>query len=363
MADPLWIDEDDGEPAYTAAELRQAMALPMMYGGRLLGARQGVRPGGDQLKVTLAGSTITVQPGLCLIDPGLSTAQGPYWVALPAEETPGPLTPAHATNPRKDIVIVRVYDHTEDASGLRTARSEYLAGTPAGTPSEPAVPAGAERIATIDVPPDGGGSPVGTDRRRWTVAAGGILPVAAAGDIAAGVAGRYRHRLDTGGLEYDTGSVWAPVGPQGLVAWATRSTDTGTTGSADMGVLRLDSVSLRAGRQYKIWTTPLHLDGGTNNDEIRARVRYNTSGAASTSSTILPGSTVHVRQADTNVSESQTISTQYTPGADQTMSLLLCIGRIAGGSSMRIWNSDGDHTASLFVEDIGPALAHTSVVL
>lgn len=174
--DPLWINASAGAPAYSANELRQAMALPLMYGGRNVGARPGVRPGGTQLAVSIVGSTITVQPGLMCVDPGLSTPQGPYWVAISPAET-HTLTAAHVSNPRKDIIIGRVYDNDEDSSGSRLARTEYIAGTAAASPSEPAVPTGAFRIATIDVPASGGGSPVVTQNHAFTVASGGLVPV------------------------------------------------------------------------------------------------------------------------------------------------------------------------------------------
>lgn len=174
--DPLYINASAGAPSYSANELRQGMALALQYNGRTLGARQGVRPGGNGLQTSVAGSTITVRAGCGCVDPALTTAQGPYWVALPADET-HTLTAAHATLPRKDITVLRVYDHDEDSSGLRTARSEYLVGTAAASPSEPAVPAGAFRLATIDVPAQGGGSPAVTNNFPFTVATGGVLPV------------------------------------------------------------------------------------------------------------------------------------------------------------------------------------------
>jgi hypothetical protein len=219
MADAaLWINASAGAPSYTAAELRQAMALGVMYDGRLLGGRQGVRPGGNQLRVTLVGSTITVQAGVGVLDPALTTPQGPYWYAIPASET-HTLTAAHATNPRKDIVIARVYDHDEDASGLRLARTEYIAGTPNPAPVEPAIPAGADRLATIDVPASPGAASV-TDRRRYTVAPGGIVPVSAAAEISAAVEGRYRDRLDTNVLQRDSGAAWETVAdPNMFKAW------------------------------------------------------------------------------------------------------------------------------------------------
>ena len=248
-ADPLWINASAGTPAYSAAELRQAMALPMMYDTRVSGARQGVRPGGGALLVSLVGSTISVARGPALVDPGLTTNQGPYWVGLPAAET-HTLTAADAVNPRKDIVIFRVYDHDEDASGLRTARSEYLAGVASGSPAEPAVPAGSFRLATIDVPASGGGSPVVTDRRPYTVATGGILPVRLAGDIAAGEAGRYRHRLDTGVLEVDTGAAWTQ--PYRRPVWARKTANQSVTNST---VLTNDTQLLgavEAGVEYDV---------------------------------------------------------------------------------------------------------------
>ncbi|MEU1240034.1 hypothetical protein ABZ388_06715 [Micromonospora parva] len=231
MADPLWINASSGAPAYSANELRQAMALALYYDNRLMGARQGVRPGGGQLGVSVAGSTITVQPGVACVDPGLSTPQGPYWVAIPTAET-HTLAAADATNPRKDIVILRVYDHDEDSSGLRLARTEYLVGTPSPTPAEPGNEGGMP-LATLSVPQVGGGSTVVTPTAPLTVASGGILPVRAASDIAAGARGRYRDRLDTNVLERDSGTGWATIAdPAVFTAWTAYTPVWSTTGTA-----------------------------------------------------------------------------------------------------------------------------------
>lgn len=212
MTAPLWIDRDPdtGAPEYPANLLRQAMALPLMYDGRAMGARQGVRPGADQL-VSLSGSVITVQPHLACIDPGLTNVQGPYWVPIPVAENPGPLEPADASNPRRDLVIDQLYDTNEDQSGLRLARPEYIAGVPGPAPAAPDVPAGAILLAMIDVPRDGGGAPAVTPIYPYVVAAGGILPVRGAADIVAAVEGRYRDRLDIDTLERDRGDAWETI--------------------------------------------------------------------------------------------------------------------------------------------------------
>jgi hypothetical protein len=228
MPDPLWINcaVTGGPPEYTAAELRQDMALGGTWGGRSLGARPGVRPGGTQWNVTISGTTITVWAGVGIIDPGLTVSQGPYWVAIPADEA-HTITPAHATSPRKDIIVVRVYDHDEDGLGLREARSEYIEGTAAPSPSEPAVPTSAMRIATIDVPALGGGNPVVTQNSPYTVAPGGILPVRSVTEQSAVIAypGMVIYRTDTGTVHVWSGVAWRELSPEMPYCVLSRSTD------------------------------------------------------------------------------------------------------------------------------------------
>lgn len=55
------------------------------------------------------------------------------------------------TDPRKDIVILRVYDDTFDSSGNSFADLEVIQGTPAPSPSEPALPDSAIKLAVVDV--------------------------------------------------------------------------------------------------------------------------------------------------------------------------------------------------------------------
>jgi len=221
--DALWINASGGVPAYNANELRTAMALDMMYDGRAVGARQGVRPGGTGFQVSVDGSlNITVKAGIAEVDPGLSTPQGPYRVAMTADDsTTLDVSPHDPTNPRIDIVYIKVRDHDEDGSGLRDAVIAYTAGTPAGSPVQPSTPASSLLLASLAVPAVSGAVAV-TDRRVWTVATGGILPVNVAGDIAAALKGRYRDRLDTNVLERDTGAAWETVAdPNVFKAWPT----------------------------------------------------------------------------------------------------------------------------------------------
>jgi hypothetical protein len=63
-----------------------------------------------------------------------------------------PIAAADATNRRKDLAILRVYEDTFDSSGKHTVQVEIVQGTPASSPVEPALPASAQKLAVITVP-------------------------------------------------------------------------------------------------------------------------------------------------------------------------------------------------------------------
>lgn len=169
--DPLWINgvTSDG------IELRRADALLVMHNGTALGGTAGVTPGGGGLNVSIAGSTITVGSGRAWV---YQSGQGVYRAVMPSATTLT-LTAAHATLSRIDLVYLRVWDTSVDASGLNQADTVYLAGTASSTPVAP-TPAGTQiyiPLANITVPPSGGGSPtVSQSVMPTTVAPGGILP-------------------------------------------------------------------------------------------------------------------------------------------------------------------------------------------
>lgn len=221
MADPLWINVDAGAPAYTADELRRAMAalLSQAGTGTRFGARSGLHPASGNA-VTLAGSTITVNNLKGVVHPALTSTAGPYIVQLPSHTHT--LTAA-AANPRKDIVVLRIYDDDEDSSGQRTAVTEYIAGTPAASPSEPSVPSGAIRIATIDVPASGGGSATVTNNYPIAVAAGGVEVVRTDAELLGTAGGVYdgmlRWNQATDTLEvHDGASTWETLAGAGILA-------------------------------------------------------------------------------------------------------------------------------------------------
>lgn len=257
---PLWINKDatSGLPVCDAQALRLADAVLIGNGSpRPLGARSGIRPGTGE--VTVSGSTVTVQPVAYEIDAAVSTTQGPYRGAEP-EVTTFTLAAADSTNPRKDIVYVRVSDTDADASGARKAEVLYAAGIPAQTPTAPTLPSRSLLIATVDVPKLNGGAASVTQANQYAVASGGILPVSsqAEADALTGTPGMHIRRLDTGALEWfdaagqrhgdDTG--WVALPP------ATGSWASGTGTSAPVVRRRSGQVTVtgRWSRQDSNWS-------------------------------------------------------------------------------------------------------------
>lgn len=188
---------------YTAAEWRRMMAMELQANGSAGGSLGGIRPGDPGLGVTLPSpyTTITVSAGVAAVAwPG----SGVYNASLPTAKTLT-LTAANATNPRIDLVYLRVWDSAIDGTGLYQVDAVYLAGTAAVSPSAP-VPGALEiyiPLATISVPKSGNGNPsVLSTVRAVTVAPGGISPSAS---VAGTYAGQYR---DGGTLQRYSGSAW-----------------------------------------------------------------------------------------------------------------------------------------------------------
>ncbi|WP_055525325.1 hypothetical protein [Streptomyces graminilatus] len=195
---------------FSGLEARNADAMLVMSDGTALGSRSGVRPGDPGLTVTLAGTTINCSAGVAAV---AYAGQGIYRVAFPSSVSPGTYTAAHATLNRIDLVYLRVWDTSVDASGLNKADIVYLAGTPSGSPVAP-TPAGTQiyvPLATITVlsVSNGGTASVSTAVRPNTVSPGGILPAATAPSNP--YVGQYYD--DGTGLLRWNGTTWRQINP------------------------------------------------------------------------------------------------------------------------------------------------------
>lgn len=220
----LPVDAVAGEPQYSGREWRQAQSA--LIGGatsaRPLGARSGVRPGTPASTVEATSTTWTCRPHAGVLDTQASAIAGPYLYAVDADET-GSVTAANATNPRKDIIYAQLSDPAEsDGSTAPKVEIKYLAGTAAASPARPATPARSSRIATIDVPVSGGGSPTVTFDAPYAVAPGGIVPVRDSTEraaLAAWATAESPVYASMGGILYvcNDGSTWKVAGGRTVI--------------------------------------------------------------------------------------------------------------------------------------------------
>lgn len=145
--------------------------------------------------------------------------------------------------------------------------------------------------------------------------------------------------------------------PKGIIARGQRTTSSSST-TTEVGVLRIDGVPVVAGRSYKVWTSPLAVHSSAANDVVRARIRINAAGTATTSSTQLAITQDIV--PNTAHPPAPGISGRYDPGSSGTLSVLLTVGRQTGTGNVDILSGAGLEI-ELVVEDIGLAVGDTGV--
>lgn len=250
MAEAAWINADAGAPEYNALELRRLDSVLVYPASNVLGARSGVRPQQlTQTLVSLAGTTWTVQNHSGVLYPALTTTSGPYRYFI--EQTSAALNAADGSNPRIDALDLQIRDDDEDASGFRDVQIVYVPGTPAGSPSAPALTATSMRLATILVPAGGSPAPSVTSQAPFTVASGGILPVRDSSELPA--TGRYEgmavFQQDTNALRIWDGSTWTAAGNTSGYQFRERVlfTSSGTFDKADYPGIRAVLVRCQGG--------------------------------------------------------------------------------------------------------------------
>lgn len=199
-----------------------------------------------------------------------SAVSGPYVVTLDASETINILsTPAHATNPRDDLIIARVTD-TFYGDGSSTFSVEQIVGTPAAVPTDPTVsgsqdyvPLARVRVAALATSiAQGnitdlreGGHAKSLTAGRFTVGLGGLLPVGsktmrdaiAAGALYDGLA-VWRTDVNAVNVYDGTEWVWYARPTSHFVATSQTSPSTSYT---DLGTVG-PTVSVETGTQAKV---------------------------------------------------------------------------------------------------------------
>jgi hypothetical protein len=218
-------------PEYAAVDLRRLDTLNAHPASAdRLGARVGVRPH-SSAAVTVSGTTWSVADTLAWVYPRETSTSAPYRVYIQA--TNGTLTAADGSNPRLDALDVYVQDDDEDGSAQRQVPPVlYTAGTPASSPSAPALASGRLRLATILVP--AGGSPAPSVQTPVQFSHGpGILPARGTSELpSSGMPeGAYVDRWDTDTLYRWDGSALQPVASQASYNyWLATTGGTAVTG-------------------------------------------------------------------------------------------------------------------------------------
>lgn len=175
-------------------------ALWCGQGSPVVGARSGFRPeyGTATTPGTVAATGtpdgfVHVTPFQLVLQTGRATVGGPYIITLDAIFDVNVLsTPANPTNPRDDLIIAQQSD-TFYGDGVSTWTIRQVVGTPAGVPADPAVSGSTDYVPLARVRVNAAATTITganiTDLRTsghakslpqglYTVAAGGILPVA-----------------------------------------------------------------------------------------------------------------------------------------------------------------------------------------
>lgn len=141
------------------------------------------------------------------------------------------------------------------------------------------------------------------------------------------------------------------------VARGRRTTNSSTT-TTEVGVLRIDSITVTSGRLYGIFTSALILASTIANDTLRAIIRGDTSTTATTSSTQLDMG--QLQQPNTSAPPGSMIVALYPAAATATLSVLLSVARQTGTGNVQILGAS-TFPIDMWVVDLGPDPGNTGV--
>lgn len=252
-----WLTEADACGSGQSREDTRLSPIGTMTPTGELTTRGGVLPGGDGFALApVSGMQCAIGQGRAVVQ-GRST-QGAYPVVITKPEVVV-FADGDPQYPRIDVVALRVYDAEYDAISCTSVRVEVIPGTPATHPTTPAVSGTAEILYEVTIP--AGASVVAggldwprvvRDRRRSTVAVGGILAGGWSDSWSGAYPGQYRDA--GGGLERWDGQSWTPYpAPELPAAWVPVSLADGFENDGNgAGPLRYRRITL-AGVDHMQW--------------------------------------------------------------------------------------------------------------
>jgi hypothetical protein len=215
----LPTSSDDGTSTDTAEVFRLSLGALVASGSTAMEARSGLFPTtGAALLTTGSAMAANIAPFTAWVDGSSGAGQGGYLVTSTASE-PITFADGETSVARVDRVVCQIQHDTYDASGQRRARVVYLKGQTSGVAS--AVPASSLLLWEMTVPAGTSSGSGGlnfanaVDKRVWTVARGGQLPVASQAErdaISAPHTGMAIWRTDYAWHEAYDGTAWRVQG-------------------------------------------------------------------------------------------------------------------------------------------------------
>lgn len=300
----------------SAEDHRHGLTTFMSPNGRLSG-RTGIVPtpgAADLVRVSAMQAAIT--PFYAWIDGTAATVQGGYAVCLDADEV---LTFADGEPgiDRRDYVVAVVYHDAYDGSGSTLGTVEVWRSDPDGTP--PLLPPSSLPLWTVIVP---AGASAGTggidfaaarsDARRYTTAAGGIMPVRFDYERPSnGYPGLTVFNGDAGQVETFDGATWRRVGqldgPRGIVGLTPNLAASAETDTTEI-IAYTQRFTAAAGRCYRITLTVPRADKGAPETTapfqavgaLRANLRWSPGSAVTITSDRLTFTQVPLFRDDSN---------------------------------------------------------------
>lgn len=371
-----WVQNSGPTGVMDVEETRLVTGALVAPHGTNLKGKSGFRPGPGTSPglVTATGTPdgfVHVSPFQLMLQSGRSTAPGTYTCTLDAQKDINILsTPADPTNPRNDLIIAQQSD-----TFYGDANSDFVVkqvvGTPAGSPADPAVTGSPDYITLARVRVDANATTIVsgkiTDLRTtghvkslaggsYSIALGGILPVASQTERDA-LSGVYEGfaiwRSDTDSVEvFLGGGVWRNFGRSGdFLARGRRGGDSSSSSSTTLvPIIRLDDIPILAGRLVDIRVVTA-IDGSVADDIALLTLTYTTDGSTPTIASSVLGIGQH-QIGNPNFPETMDWHTTYTPGSNETLSILLSLSR-ASGAGVLTAKSSGSFITEISIQDGG----------
>lgn len=146
-----------------------------------------------------------------------------------------------------------------------------------------------------------------------------------------------------------------------VIGYASLGASTSTTTNAELAVMQITGIPLKAGVLYHIFTSDLFMDSTVVNDAMKVQMRFTTDGSTPTlSSTIF--TSIEIGLASSVGEGKANMSRIYIPANDETLGLVLSIIRTNGTGNVRLVDTAG-FTTEIAVQACGMAPSNTGVAL